>query len=110
MNAQDGEREIMERDPRKISGRQRHVAGRFPTKQRDVALFEPRNNRIVEACGSLIDRPRFPFRPPRPPTPANEEGITGSGLDARFLFPGFEIFRKDSRSRLQVRDAFYTWT
>src|SRR5262245_66304444 len=99
----------MDRDPREVSGRLWHVAGCFPTKQRDVALLEPRNHRIVEARRSLVDWPRSQFRPPRPTTPTNKESITGSGPDARFLFPSLEILRKDSRSRLQVRDAFEPW-
>src|SRR5206468_3600200 len=54
VDAEDRQREIVNGQPREIAGRLRNVARRFPSEQRDVALLQPRDDRIVEARRPFI--------------------------------------------------------
>src|SRR5437867_3390929 len=57
----------------------------------------------MDACFVLADVPRSQLVASSPAPGAQENGITRGNLDARLLFPGFEIFLEHWRTRFEVR-------
>ncbi len=85
------QRKIVQRQARQITGRLRHVPGRLPGDERDVALLQPRDDGVVEPGGAFVDRPRSELRAARPSPPAEEQRVAGTDLHAGLLFPRFQV-------------------
>src|SRR5262245_2483381 len=77
-------------------------------EDRDITLFEPRNDRRVEPgiLAGAAARIGSELLPIGPDTGADEKRVPRADLDPRLFFPGFNIFNVDWRSRLEIRHAF----
>ena len=79
------------------------AARRFPSDDRDVALLQPRDDRLVQARHLGRDRIRPELGPARPTAPSKEQGVAAADLHAHLFLPGFQILQKNSGSRFEIR-------
>src|SRR4030095_3418619 len=83
----------------------RSIIGRFPSEYGDIAFLQPRDDGVVKACHSVVDRPWSQFGPTRPTSPPKQKPVAGHCLHTGLFLPSLEILGKDPRSGFKIRDT-----
>jgi hypothetical protein len=58
----------------------RSIIGRFPSEYGDVTFFQPRDDGVIKACHSVIDRPRSEPPGDLPPSAVHNFALTIQGI------------------------------
>src|SRR5215831_902640 len=83
----------------------RSIIGRFPSEYGDVAFFQPRDDGVIKACHSVVNRPWSELGSTRPTSPPKQKRVTGRCLHTRLLLPSLEVLREDPCSGFKIRDT-----
>src|SRR5262245_51505325 len=83
----------------------RSIIGRFPSENGDIAFLQPRDDGVVKACHSIVDRPWSEFSSSRPAPPAEQKRVAGHCLCTGLFLPGLEILGIDPGSGFQIRNT-----
>src|SRR5439155_21170228 len=100
VDTQDRLDEIVDRISGQITRGLRRIPGRFPDKQRDVAPFQPRKDRIIEPGRAVV---RTELGTPSIAAPAQHQRVPWRHPDTRLLFPSLQILGEDAITRREIR-------